>query len=238
METIKAMIAAILEEDGVQPPTSNLSRHRVDDWIRECHLIKAFDKIRPEFTKLEQANLALSDAESQLATLYAAFQLDMGELTQRAEKSKLALEENGILRKQNDNQWSSTRDELNQLVSSSKADVEKYTAELDNVEDEFEQWQEQGIETLSENVSKLAQWQNELEVVTSRYALLTEKHQDVEASYHRRLSDLGEKLTQTLEQLAAARQEAADTRSDQKQQERDSLQRIKDDFSGQITAPV
>lgn len=234
METIKAMIAAILEEDGVQPPTSNLSRHRVDDWIRECHLIKAFDKIRPEFTKLEQANLALSDAESQLATLYAAFQLDMGELTQRAEKSKLALEENGILRKQNDNQWSSTRDELNQLVSSSKADVEKYTAELDNVEDEFEQWQEQGIETLSENVSKLAQWQNELEVVTSRYALLTEKHQDVEASYHRRLSDLGEKLTQTLEQMAAARQEAADTRSDQKQQERDSLQRIKDDFAAQI----
>ena len=80
METIKAMIAAILEEDGVQPPTSSLSRNRVEDWIRECHLIKEFEQIRPEFAKLERADHELSQSESRLAELKLQFDFDLSKL--------------------------------------------------------------------------------------------------------------------------------------------------------------
>ncbi|RDV25214.1 ATP-binding protein [Alteromonas aestuariivivens] len=234
METIKAMIAAILEEDGVQPPTSNLSRNRVDDWLKECQLIKQFDKIRPEFAKLEQADMALNTAESQLSGVKQYFELDKTHLAARVESTKNALDENQFQRKHNDSQWSESRDGLNQVVSSCRADVEKYTSELDAVEDEFQAWQEQNIEQLKEDVANLPQWQNELELVSSRYALLTEKHQDIESAYNRRVAELGDKLSLTLEQLSAARQEAADKRSEQQQKERDALQRIRDDYSSQM----
>ena len=234
METIKAMIAAILEEDGVQPPTSNLSRNRVDDWIRECHLIKQFDKIRPEFSKLEQANMALTDAETQLATLRKQFEHDKSALSAQVERATAALEENQFQRKQNDSQWHDARDGLNQTVSSSRADVDKYTSELDAVEQEFESWQEQDIEKLKEDVSNLPQWQNELDIVNSRYNLLTDKHQDIESAYNRRLAELGDKLSLTLEQLSAARQEASDNRAVLQQKERDALQTIRDDFAAQL----
>ncbi|MBU2977374.1 ATP-binding protein [Alteromonas sp. C1M14] len=234
METIKAMIAAILEEDGVQPPASNLSRNRVDDWLRECQLIKQFDGIRPEFAKLEQADMALGTTETQLAQLKLAFETDKSALSAVVEKAKGELEENQFNSKQNESQWSKSRDELNQTVSSARADVEKYTAELDAVEAQFQSWQEQDIEQLKDDVANLGQWQNELETVSGRYTLLTEKHQDMESAFNRRIAELGERLSLTLEQLSASRQEAADKRSDLQDKERNALQQIRDDFAQQL----
>lgn len=233
METIKAMIAAILEEDGVQPPTSGLSRNRVDDWIRECHLIKQFDRIRPEFTKLEQADLALTEAEKTLAGLKHSFELDKAHLAARVETTTLQLQDNEHQRKRADAQWHERRDELNQTLSATRADVEKYTSDLESVEQEYEQWQTQNIDQLKEDVANLSQWQHELETVSGRYALLTEKHQDVESAYARRVAELGERLSATLEQLSSLRQEVAEKRATQQQQERDALHRIKEDFASQ-----
>ena len=234
METIKAMIAAILEEDGVTPPTSGLSRHRVDDWIKECQLIKQFDRIRPEFSKLEQAEMALTSTEHELARLKQSFELDNVYLSSRVETTSNELEENTFQRKQLDSQWQDTRDHLNQVISSSRADVEKYTNELETVEQEFDKWQQQDIEQLKDDVANLSQWQNAREIAEGRYTLLTEKHQDIESAYNKRLAELGEKLTQTLETLSNARQAAAEQKAQQQQQEHEAIQRIKDDFSAQL----
>ncbi|GGW74646.1 ATP-binding protein [Alteromonas halophila] len=235
METIKAMIAAILEEDGVQPPASNLSRQRVDDWIRECHLIKQFDTIRPEFSRLEQADMALSTTEATLAGLKQRFDEDKSQLLAQLEKNKTALEDTRHQVKQNDREWQDSRDHLNQVASSARADVDKYTAELDTVEAEYEQWQQQNIDQLKEDVEALPQWQNELETASGRYQLLTEKHQDIESAYNRQVAELGEKLSETIEQLSATRQETADRKSELQQQERDALQGIREDFTAQLT---
>jgi len=235
METIKAMIAAILEEDGVTPPTSGLSRHRVDDWIKECQLIKQFDRIRPEFSKLEQAEMALTSTEQVLANLKQSFELDKVHLSTRVDTTKNERDENTFQRKQNETQWHDTRDHLNQVISSARADVEKYTSELDAVEREFDQWQEQDIAQLKADVANLPQWVNARELAEGRYLLLTEKHQDVESAYNKRLAELGEKLSQALDALSGARQAAAEQKAEQQQQERDAIQRIRDDFSDQLT---
>ena len=236
METIKAMIAAILEEDGVTPPTSGLSRNRVDDWIKECHLIKQFDKIRPEFSKLEQADMALTSTEKVLANLKHSFELDKTYLAARVETTKNELDENNFQRKQTDSEWGDTRDHLNQVISSARADVEKYTSELDTVEREFDKWQDDNIEQLKEDVANLPQWQNEKAMADSRYVLLTEKHQDIESAFNKRLAELGEKLSLTLEELSAARQEASENKAEQQQSEREALSRISDDYRGQLSA--
>ncbi len=234
METIKAMIAAILEEDGVQPPASNLSRQRVDDWIRECHLIKQFDAIRPEFSRLEQADMALTTTEATLAGLKKRFDTDKSALLSQLEQNKTALEDTRHEVKQNDNEWHDTRDHLNQVASSARADVDKFTTELDAVEAEFEKWQQDDIDQLKQDVEALPQWQNELESASGRYQLLTEKHQDIESAYNRQVAELGDKLSQAIEQLSASRQEAADAKSDLQQKERDALQAIRDDFTARL----
>jgi len=146
------------------------------------------------------------------------------------------LDENSFQRKQTDSEWGDTRDHLNQVISSARADVEKFTSELDTVEREFDKWQDENIEQLKEDVANLAQWQNEKAMADSRYVLLTEKHQDIESAYNKRLAELGEKLSITLEEMSAARQEAAENKAEQQQSEREALSRIRDDYNGQLMA--
>lgn len=233
METIKAMIAAILEEDGVQPPSSSLSRQRVEDWIRESHLIQEFDAIRPEFSKLEQADDQLTQAEARLATLQQQFSHDLSLLA--ANIVEYQGQHNDVVHtlKSHEKQWNESRDTLNQSLSAANADVKKLTSELDHVEQEFDQWQNQNIEDLQKNVQQLPQWHTELASLNSRYVLLTEKHQDIESAHNKRLADLNENLQQQLDNYHQQLQQLQQQQADKKDAERADVQAIRDDYAKQ-----
>ena len=235
METIKAMIAAILEEDGVQPPTSSLSRNRVEDWIRECHLIKEFEQIRPEFAKLERADHELTQSELRLAELKLQFDFDLSKLAASIIKYQGQFEDTLAQIKQQESDWASKRDGLNQQLSSAKADSLKLESDLEQVEKEFDDWQSQNIETLQANLQLLPQWISELGSANTRYQLLTEKHQDVESAYNKRIAELTEKLNLELDGFNEQKQVWQDKLSEQKAQEQQRQQEIKQDFLQQQT---
>ncbi len=233
METIKAMIAAILEEDGVQPPSSSLSRNRVDDWIRECYLIKEFDAIRPQFSKLEQADHELTGNEKRLGQLKQQFKLDVDKLAADIIQYQGQLDELVLTLKSEESHWSQLRDSLNQQLSAAKSDCIKYEKDLEQVENDFDAWQEQDIETLQKNLQQLPQWQSQLEASNSRYALLTEKHQDIEAAYNKRLAELNEKLNLDLEAYGEQKHELQGKLSEQKAEDAALLQQIRQDYQQQ-----
>lgn len=235
METIKAMIAAILEEDGVQPPSSNLSRNRVEDWISECHLIKEFEVIRPEFAKLEQADHQLSQSEIRLAQLKQQFSFDLSKLSSSIIQYQGRLEETILDVKKQESSWTVLRDDLNQRLSAAKADADKFEADLEQIESEFDDWQEQDIDTLQKNLNHLPQWQSELDIANTRYSLLTEKHQDIESAFNKRIADLSEKLNLELEGYTEHKQILQETLSEQKSQEQQKLQLIKSDYQQQLS---
>ncbi len=234
METIKAMVAAILEEDGVQPPASTLSRTKVDEWINECQLIQEFDAIRPEFTKLEQCNQELEGNEARLAELKQQFDIDQHKLSQDLVLQQALLDEVILTNRQHESQWMELRDNLNQILSSAKADVSKYEADLDKVETDYQEWQDKDVETHQGNLQKLASWQSELEVAESKYQLLTDKHQDIEASFNRRISELTEKYSLELSLYQEQKAELKDVLSDKKDQDRAQLQAVKQKYQQQI----
>ncbi|MBU2879616.1 MULTISPECIES: ATP-binding protein [Aliiglaciecola] len=234
METIKAMIAAILEEDGVQPPSSSLSRNRVEDWIKECHLIKEFDAIRPEFAKLEQADHQLNQTEYRLSELQQQFAVDTSALAANVVDFERELDEIQLFSKKLESDWTQQRDELNQALSVAKADSEKLESDLEQIESEYDDWQSQDIETLQSNLQQLPQWESELETSSTRYTLLTEKHQDVEASFNKRVAQISEKLNEELEGYSEEKSLLQDKLSEQKSQEQLKLQQIRDDYQGQL----
>lgn len=226
METIKAMIAAILEEDGVQPPSSSLNPKRVEDWIRECHLIKEFDSIRPQFQKLEQANHQLNHSEQRLAELRQQFSHDLSHLASCIITSQSQVEEIQATRNQQEKHWNELRDELNQTLSAANGDISKYEADLDQIEQQYDNWQEQDIDTLQYNLQQLPAWTSELDIASTRYTLLTEKHQDIESAYNKRLAEAGEKLNKTLDTFNEQKYQLQQDLAAQKQQEQQQLNQI------------
>ena len=193
METIKAMVAAILEEDGITPGETKLSANKVEEWIRECKLIKGFDDICPEFGKLQQANHEFTDSSQRLAQLKQQYAIDLSNVAKTIAEHQALYEEVVLKLKVTEAQWFEQRDELNLKLSAAKGDVENYESNLDKVEQEFDNWQDKNIDELKANVEQLPRWQNELTNSESRLSLLTEQHQDIEASYNKQLLEIRER---------------------------------------------
>ncbi|QSX34366.1 ATP-binding protein [Shewanella avicenniae] len=203
METIKSMIAAILEEDGVNPPTSSINPQRVEAWIRESQLIAGFDKIRPEFDKLDQEFNELQAAELRLASLAGGYRHDEVLQTQRAEAEQTRASELNLQLKMLDEQWKEQRDELSLDLSAAKGDATNLEHELDSIENQQAAYLDADIEQAEANLEQLPHWRSDLDSLAERHKLLTEKHQDVEAAYNARRSKIGEQLNRELEKLHA-----------------------------------
>jgi chromosome segregation ATPase len=236
METIKAMVAAILEEDGVQPGETKLSHNKVEEWIRECKLIKGFEDIRPEFSKLEQAHFEYGENNQRLAQLKQQYSLDLSKVAQTIAENEALLEEVILTIKQSEATWSEQRDSLNQTLSSAKADSRKLESELDAVEQQYDDWQDKNIDELSQNLENLPRWKNELETNESRYTLLTEKHQDIEASFHKRKSEVQEQHNQELEGYNEQKDDARDQLSSKNAEQQTQLLNTQQKYKDQIAA--
>lgn len=236
METIKSMIAAILEEDGVNPPSSRLNPQRVEAWIRDSQLIQGFEQIRPEFEKLEQEFNQLLSAELRLASLKRGYSKDETNEVERQEHNQdLSKALNGELR-QLDDEWKELRDELSLDLSAAKGDVAKCEYELDAIEDQHGAFLDADIEQAKLDLEQLPNWRGSLENLTERHKLQTEKHQDIEAAYNARRSKIGEGLNRELENLHQSQDKQREARDKQREQGRSELEALDGQWREQMDA--
>lgn len=236
METIKSMIAAILEEDGVNPPTSRLNPQRVEAWIRESQLIQGFEQIRPEFDKLEQEFNQLLSAEQRLASLKRGYGKDETAEIERQEQHQQRSKTLGNQLRQLDDEWKEVRDELNLDLSAAKGDVAKIEYELDAIEDQHTSFLDADIEQAKLDLDQLPSWRGSLDNLTERHKLQTEKHQDIEAAYNARRSKIGENLNRELEQLDKEQDKHREARDKQQALGRNELAALEQQWREQMEA--
>ncbi|MCL1124284.1 ATP-binding protein [Shewanella surugensis] len=201
METVKSMVAAILEEDGVTPPSSRLNPQHVEAWIRESQLIQGFEKIGPEFDKLEQEFDQLLSVELRLSGLTQGYVQDEGAEIERQECNQALSKSHNYSLQQLDREWKEQRDELNLDLSAAKGDLAKCEDELESIENQYDTFLETDIERAKADLEKLPTWQSDKASFIEQHKLQTEQHQDVEAAYNARCSQIGEQLNRSLEQL-------------------------------------
>ncbi len=236
METIKSMIAAILEEDGVNPPSSRLNPQRVEAWIRESQLIQGFEQIRPEFEKLEQEFNQLLSSEQRLSGLKRGYTKDESAEVERLEFNQQRSKDLGHQLRQLDDEWKEIRDELNQELSAAKGDVAKIEYELDAIEDQHASFLDADIEQAKADLEQLPSWRGDLENLTERHKLQTEKHQDIEAAYNARRSKIVENLNRELEKLDKEQDKHREARDKQQAIARNELAALEAQWREQIEA--
>lgn len=211
METIKAMVAAILEEDGIRPPVNNIKLSAVENWIKERKLIKGFEGLRPEFLKLQQEHEQFGLNTQRLAELKEQFKLDKSIIDKDLTEAQTQLEELSLDSRQTEKAWSENRDELNNELSQAKGDIAKLEGDLDKLEETYDDWQAQDVEQLSDNLRSLSSWKSELEGSEATLSLMTEKHKDLQSALDKRLREISENLSGELEGFDVERQSLSDS---------------------------
>ena len=236
METIKSMIAAILEEDGVNPPSSRLNPQRVEAWIRESQLIQGFEVIRPEFEKLEQEFNQLLSAELRLSSLSRGYRNDETLEADRQDIQQTLSKELNLKLRLLDDEWKEQRDELNLDLSAAKGDVAKCEYELDAIEDQHSGFLDANIEQAKADLEMLPNWRTDVENLSERHKLQTEKHQDIEAAYNARRGKIGEQLNRELEGLHSDQDKQREARDKQREVARTDIDALEAQWRSQMDA--
>ncbi|WP_432463756.1 ATP-binding protein [Agarivorans sp. QJM3NY_33] len=223
METIKSMIAAILEEEGVTLKPTWVDANKAQAWIQETRLIQQFATIRPKFVKLEQIYQQLLHSESYLLQLEQGLQNDEAELFAQCEHGQRQLNQTKQDLSQLESQWQDQREVLNQAVSEASADVNSYDRQLNHIEDNYQSWQDKQIEQALMAVEQLPQWREQLNEVSERHQLLTEQHSDIEAELNQRKSLINEQLNVALNKLHKNKDQLQQQLTQERQQQQADL---------------
>ncbi|WP_087505659.1 ATP-binding protein [Neiella marina] len=231
METIKSMIAAILEEDGVTPPASSLNPQKVESWIKESQLIQGFAAIQPEFERLEMQFNELLSCESRLSGLRRGYQADETLQLEQLEQLKSQVELLGLELKQLEERWHSERDEINQSLSQAKTELESYSSELDAIEDQYAAYQAKDIEQARADLEKLPVWRDDLSNIEARLRLLTEAHQDIESAYNERCSKIERQRNRAISGLNDQKDTLQEERSEKQDAKNSALRDLEQQFS-------
>jgi len=201
METVRSMIAAILEEDGVSPPTSQLKLKQVEDWIRESRLIQGFEAMRPEFDRLERAYQELLVRERRLSGLKQSYRLEEPLEQQRLAEARARVEHNDRALKRLKQAWDNDSHAFDRERSSSKGEIERCETELNQIEQQYRTYLDADIEQIKADLERLGDWREDRESLKERLRLLTDTHQDVERDYLERQHRIGQRRERQLEEL-------------------------------------
>ncbi|RLV59569.1 ATP-binding protein [Parashewanella curva] len=235
METIKSMIAAILEEDGVNPPSSRINLQHVEAWINESQLVKGFEQLRPEYQKLEQEFNKLQSVELRLGSLSRGYKNDESLEIQRKEAAETDAKETGLKLKMLEEQWRLQRDELNQELSAAKGDLHKCEQDLTEIEQQYDAYMDADIEQAKLDLGQLPSWKTDLDNLRERHKLQTEKHQDIESAYNERRSKIGEQLQRDLDKLHQQLEQQREQKEQQRDSARQDIEALKEKARQQMT---
>lgn len=246
MDTLKAMLAAIFEEDGVTLPTTKVKNTKARDWIQQMRQSMRLDKLQQDFERLKQLAQQLDGAEAQLAGLWPVLQQD--EQSQKQRKADAEQQVN-TLRGQLQSikeQFNLQQLELNGQLAKAEADLHETSARLDQLQQRYDDFDGKDMPKLRRDTDALPLWRESLQELAEQYQLMVEQHGDLERQLEQRKMKLAEAFNRLSEQhRAKARQLQQQKDSTREQQDNklsaleqafgQRLQQAQQQFSGQLT---
>jgi len=246
MDTLKTMLAAIFEEDGLVQPTTRVKNTKARDWIKQMRQSMRLSELETQHGDIEQVAIKLNSIEGQLAQLTPLLNDDLSRsVTQRADidESEKALR---VQLSELRNTFNDKESMLNSQLSKSKSDLVQAEQQLDAMQTAYDNYQSSDIEQLALDSDALPLWIEELSEQQSHYRILLEQVGDLETTLNsqkltlneslERLSVKNHKQTRIIEQQREeTRQQQSDKKDSLNEQYQARKEQLSDDFQQQIT---
>jgi len=183
MNSIKTMIAAILEEDGVQPPSIQLKAINVQNWASKILVVEDLIRRQKEMDDLSHLDSQVNHIELQLCEdksfLMQAAQACYTKIESTTEQiTKLNQSYKTI-----DDAWLIIKDDLSLEITQTHSTIDESERRLEQIETRYTQYLESDIEKIYQNLSYLDSWQRDLSALKQQYDMLTKEHTDIEKTY-------------------------------------------------------
>lgn len=200
MDTLKAMLAAIFEEDGVVLPATRVKNTKAREWIQQMRQSKGLKDLQQKLDDLKQLARQLEGLESQLVGLQPLLQKDQQQQLQQKADSEEILHG---LRKQISHlkeTFQEQESDINSSLSKAGHDLKETQARLDRMQQRFDDYEAQDMAQLQRDTDSLPLWRETLQDLQEQYQLMAEQQGDLERQLDLRKIKLSEALDRHSEQ--------------------------------------
>ena len=172
MDTLRTMLAAIFEEDGLVQPTTTVKNTKAREWITQMRQTMRLEAMQNEYQKIQAQTEKLNTIEYQLLQLKPLLEKDLQSLvTQKAD----AQEQRGKIKSQQSSEKESfekAEGVLNSRVSETSESLKAKSSRLDHIQQQYEKYQDSDIDQLQKDMDALPLKREEYEQKLEQYNTL------------------------------------------------------------------
>ncbi|MFM2486843.1 ATP-binding protein [Celerinatantimonas yamalensis] len=215
MDTLKSMLAAIFEEDGVTVPTTKVKNAKAREWITQMRQSMRLERLQQDFAQLTQLERQLDGTQAQLGRLLPRLDVDhQQQMQQRADwqTSRQAIHQQ--LQQLRDD-FSEQQQTFNGQLSKVESDLQESTLRLDDLQQRYERYEQRHMWQLQQESEALPLQRETLAEIQEQYQLML----DLQGDLAHQLDQQKAKLAQTLQRLS----ETNHSKTKQLQQQKDAL---------------
>jgi len=234
MDTLKAMLAAIFEEDGVTLPTTKVKNTKAREWIQQMRQSMRLDRLQQDFERLKQLAQQLDGSEALLAALLPLLQDDEQQQKQRKADAEQQLH---LLRGQLQTAkdvFSAQQLELSSKLAQAEAGLHETSARLDQLQQRYDDYDSKDMPKLQRDTDALPLWRETLQELAEQYQLMVEQHGDLERQLEQRKAKLAEAFNRLSEQHRAKARTLQQQKDQTREQQEHKLATLEQGFQGRL----
>lgn len=199
MDTLKSMLAAILEEDGYKRPANTFTGDKIRAWLRDMKQFLKVDRLQKSLVDIERISGERTRTLEQLWHFKAVIERDFSEhkqLKADAEAAILSLERDIDEAK---TAYQVVRSATRERKSDAESDLARLEDLLNDAQQQADKYRDDDIERVGRELEILPEWRSELHGLEQHYATMMDAHKDEE----QKLQTLKLEIKDELEQFSA-----------------------------------
>ena len=249
MDTLKTMLAAIFEEDGVELPVTRIRSAKAREWIHQMRQSMRLEPLQAALAKLSGIDRELAELDTTLWQLKPQLAADREQAQRQVADLEGELSRHQREFQAEEQAYGERRDALNDQHSEVASQLQHAQHRLNDLQTRFEQYAEADMPGLERDINALPQWREQRDQLQQHLQVMQDAVKESQARLDGRLRELSENLARQTQEnqelIDALVEEKAERREQQWQTEQQhneryqqARQRLESEYQAQLELGV
>ncbi|TVP46722.1 MAG: ATP-binding protein [Halomonas sp.] len=194
MDTLKTMLAAIFEEDGVELPVTRIRNTKAREWIAQMRQSMRLEPLQAALSRLAGIDRELAHLDATLWQLKPQLEDDRQIAERRMADIDAELNRHQREFQQYESDYTKQRDELNDRHSEVASDLQQTQRRLNDLQAQYERYAEADMPALERDINALPQWREQRDQLQKHLHVMQDAVKESQARLDGRLRELSEAL--------------------------------------------
>ncbi|MCP1304746.1 ATP-binding protein, partial [Halomonas sp. R1t8] len=249
MDTLKTMLAAIFEEDGVELPVTRIRSAKAREWIHQMRQSMRLEPLQAALAKLSGIDRELAELDTTLWQLKPQLAADREQAQRQVADLEGELNRHQREFQAEEQAYGERRDALNDQHSEVASQLQHTQHRLNDLQTRFEQYADADMPGLERDINALPQWREQRDQLQQHLQVMQDAVKESQARLDGRLRELSENLARQTQEnqelIDALVEEKAERREQQWQTEQQhneryqqARQRLESEYQAQLELGV